>query len=166
MQTASNMTHEKTKQETNVSASEERRMKFILAYSMPSIHKYLLKKYMVDIGNSDIDIPNQTPDIKIDYHGKRYKLYLDIVEPTYMLDFNVIDDYKPTGTFHDELINHCTFLVNAAKTSFDIIKRMLKSHDNDDYFLIHLDLLLDVNTTLYIDTEDTCRIGIIIEPIN
>lgn len=144
---------------------EQARLKIIFSYAMHALHKFLIQTQNIDIAKTEIEIPIQPPEIILESNNKKYKLYLDVVSKDYELDFNIIDSYTPDGEIRDELIKHCTFLINSVKTSFDIVKGILKDKKTGYYPLHHLNVNLDVNTTIFFEIDDSVRVGIIIKEI-
>lgn len=146
--------------------NDTKKLEFIFNYAKPVLREYLLKKFDIDLC-SVCHVPATNPEIIITTKHKKYALRLEVVDASYVLDFNTITDLESQEDekkkLTDELIKHCTFLVNAVNSSFNFFKRTLKrSKESEEYFLLFVSMGIDENTNLYIDEEDTFRIGITI----
>lgn len=145
--------------------NDTKKLEFIFNYAKPVLREYLLKKFDIDLC-SVCQVPAKNPEIIIKTNQKTYALCLEIVDKDYVLDFDIItknETEEEKRKLTDELIKHCTFLVNAVNVSFNYFKRTLKrSKESEEYFLLFISMGIDENTNLYIDDDDLFKIGIVI----
>lgn len=98
-----------------------------------------------------------------------YKIYLDVVESTYDLNailhengllsegIELLND-EPIINKKEQLIQIITFLTHSAKLIFDNLKNKYSE-------LIEYNIMLDNNTTIYLDKDKPLRLGIKIKKI-
>lgn len=149
--------------------NDAKKLEFIFSYANYVLKEYLYKKFDIDL-SLVCKIPAKNPEIIVEHRNKKYALSLNVVDKDYRLDFDVIigneTDEDEKKKINDDLIRHCTFLVNAVNSAFNFYKRTLKtSKDSEEYFLVYISMGIDENTNLYIDDEDEYRIGIVINEL-
>jgi hypothetical protein len=149
--------------------NDTKKLEFIFNYAKPVLREYLFKKFDIDLC-SVCQVPAKNPEILIKTKQEKYALRLEVVDKDYVLDFDIItkdENEEEKKKLTDELIKHCTFLVNAVNVSFNYFKRTLKrSKESEEYFLLFISMGIDENTNLYIDEDDLFRIGITINKVN
>lgn len=155
-----------------MSTNEEndvKKLEFIFNYATPVLREYLLEKFNIDL-SSVYKVPSTNPEIRVQLKNKTFTLQLQIVDREYKMDYDTILIHTETEEekekIQEELIKHCTFLINAVNSAFNFFKRTLKtSKDEEGYFLIFFSMGIDEYTNLYINEEDEKRIGIVIQEV-
>lgn len=98
-----------------------------------------------------------------------YKLYLDLVDSSYNLDQELINNQllsldvltlndEPSSKKKDQLIQIITFLTHSAKLIFDSLKNKYSE-------ILEYNIVLDENTTIYLDYTKPLRLGVKIKKI-
>lgn len=98
-----------------------------------------------------------------------YKLYLDLVDSSYNLDKELIENQllsldvltlndEPSSKKKDQLIQIITFLTHSAKLIFDSLKNKYSE-------IIEYNIILDENTTIYLESSKPLRLGVKIKKI-
>jgi hypothetical protein len=86
--------------------------------------------------------------ILIQKGDQQFKMSLDLVDKSYMLDLGCLSNSP-------EVKDHMVFLLNTVRLLFPAIR--------DTHLTADCELHLDVNTTLYIDKDSDKRLGILIQ---
>ena len=120
------------------------------------LNDYLYCLFDINLSQA-IKLPEQYSKYDITYKNITYSLYLDLVDPDYNLNLNMIDNDDITK----EIINYANFLINSFKLLFDHFKTKIIDKQQKKLLLHDLELKLDNNSNLYININDSKRIGII-----
>lgn len=102
--------------------------------------------------------------------NENYKLYLDLVDSSYdlnklLLENGLLSDGimnlndEPNDKKKEQLIQIITFLTHSAKLIFDNLKNKYSE-------IIEYNIMLDQNTTIYLDYEKPLRLGLKIKKLD
>lgn len=119
---------------------------FIKRFTEFPLMGYLAIRFDINLNMTATDSAGRINFVKDDI---KYIMYLSVVPNNYILDFSILNE---------KLLENCTFLVNAFKTTFDTYKQSIDVQDFNEY-----ELILDDNSNLCITNEDEFKVGIIIE---
>lgn len=106
---------------------------------------------------------------KDDLNQNQYKIYLDLIDSDYDLDTlliqnNLLSDGVMSLTTEtninkkDQILQIITFLIHSAKLTFENLKNKFSD-------LLEYNIMLDNNTTIYLDYNKPLRLGINIKQI-
>jgi hypothetical protein len=126
---------------------DKKQFEFIFYYGSHAIQKLVMNTFQVDIKTVCPMISEEIPYIK----KQNKKLYLDIVDRT----------HKHGAS--PELFQDITFLLNAAKVVFDVIKAGLEK--DGQKFMADYEIDMDQNHNIFIDGHGEYRIGVVVEDV-
>lgn len=137
---------------------EKKQFETICLFTLKPLHDYLLQLFNIDM-TEFFSIPIKTSIIDISFKNIQYQLYLDVVQPDYQLNLDPIDNEDVKA----KIIEHCTFLVNGFKFVFDNFKT--KITNGNEKKLENYTINLDTNSTIFINSNDSKRIGLIFKSV-
>jgi hypothetical protein len=131
--------------------------------------KYQISKAISSLNELELS-DLKSGEITLSNGSNNIKVYLDLVDRSYNLmstlkKCDVLSDNvtnlvdEPNENLKNQLIQVITYLTQSIRITFDSLK-------NSQQELVEYNLLLDGNTTMYLDYDLETRIGIVFEQIN